>query len=113
MSYRIETSPEFDRSLKRLAKHYKSLKEDYSEFLKSLKKNPLQGSSLGKGLRTIRMKISDKGKGKSGGARVITFTAVVSEEEGFIELLAIYNKSEMETISDKELKNLLKRNGLT
>ena len=38
--------------------------------------------------------------------------AIMNEEEGFIELLTIYDKSEMESISDKELLNLIKRNGL-
>ena len=56
--------------------------------------------------------IASKGKGKSGGARVISFMAIMNEEDGFIELLTIYDKSEMESISDKELLNLMKRNGL-
>ena len=56
--------------------------------------------------------IASKGKGKSGGARVISFMAIMNGEEGFIELLTIYDKSEMESISDKELLNLMKRNGL-
>ena len=58
------------------------------------------------------MSIASKGKGKSGGARVISFVAIMNEEDGFIELLTIYDKSEMESISDKELLNLMKRNGL-
>lgn len=56
------------------------------------------------------MSIASKGKGKSGGARVISFMAIMNGEEGCIELLTIYDKSEMESISDKELLNLIKRN---
>lgn len=52
------------------------------------------------------MSIASKGKGKSGGARVISFMAIMNGEEGRIELLTIYDKSEMESISDKELLNL-------
>ena len=37
-----------------------------------LEQNPLLGTDLGDGLRKVRMKITSKGKGKSGGARVIT-----------------------------------------
>ena len=58
------------------------------------------------------MSLASKGKGKSGGARVSSFVAIMNEEDGFIELLTIYDKSEMESISDKELLNLMKRNGL-
>ena len=47
----IETSPRFDRELKILASHYHSVKQDFKNFLESLEKNPLQGSSLGKGIR--------------------------------------------------------------
>ena len=112
MSYRIEVAPEFARRLKKLSKRYKSIKQDYEDFLHSLQSNPLQGVDLGKGLRKIRMSIASKGKGKSGGARVISFVAIMNEEDGFIELLTIYDKSEMESISDKELLNLMKRNGL-
>ena len=110
MSYRIEVAPEFARRLKKLSKRYKSIKQDYGDFLHSLQSNPLQGVDLGKGLR--KMSIASKGKGKSGGARVISFVAIMNEEDGFIELLTIYDKSEMESISDKELLNLMKRNGL-
>ena len=112
MSYRIEVAPEFARRLKKLSKRYKSIKQDYEDFLHSLQSNPLQGVDLGKGLRKIRMSIASKGKGKSGGARVISFVAIMNAEDGFIELLTIYDKSEMESISDKELLNLMKRNGL-
>ena len=69
MSYRIEVAPEFARRLKKLSKRYKSIKQDYGDFLHSLQSNPLQGVDLGKGLRKIRMSIASKGKGKSGGAR--------------------------------------------
>ena len=47
--------------------------EDYNVLLQELKQNPQAGIDLGGGLRKIRMKINSKGKGKSGGARVISF----------------------------------------
>ena len=99
MSYRIEVAPEFARRLKKLSKRYKSIKQDYEDFLHSLQSNPLQGVDLGKGLRKIRMSIASKGKGKSGGARVISFVAIMNEEDGFIELLTIYDKSTTEFTS--------------
>ncbi len=75
-------------------------------------KNPYQGADLGHGLRKVRMAISAKGKGKSGGARVITLILAYSEEESEIGLLYIYDKSEQESLTDKELSDILRENGL-
>ena len=77
-----------------------------------LEQNPLLGTDLGDGLRKVRMKITSKGKGKSGGARVITFTLVVSQQDAVLNLLYIYNKADRASISEKEIEQLLKQNGL-
>lgn len=73
-----------------------------------LVQNPTVGADLGNGVRKVRMAISDKGKGKSHGARVITYTTIISVEEGIITLLAIYDKAEQNTITEKEISLLLK-----
>ena len=72
MNYNVLTIPSFDRQLKKLAKKYPSLKIEYKDLIQSLKHNPTQGISLGKNCFKIRLSISSKGKGKSGGGRVIT-----------------------------------------
>lgn len=95
-----------------MAKRYHSIKKDYQKLLDELAKNPYQGADLGHGLRKVRMAISVKGKGKSGGARVITLILAYSEEESEIGLLYIYDKSEEESLTDKELSDILRENGL-
>ena len=72
----------------------------------SLEENPIQGVSLGNDCYKIRLAISSKGKGKRGGARVIT-NIVVTENTLF--LLSIYDKSDKDNLSDKELEDLLKQ----
>lgn len=72
--------------------------------VENLATKPNSGTSLGKNCFKIRLNISSKKKGKPGGARVIT-TVVVLEET--VYLLSIFDKSEKETISDKELIELL------
>lgn len=100
--------PEFARNLKRFAKKYKSMAADYSLFLESLKTNPFQGDDLGNGVRKVRMAVSSKGKGKSGGMRVITYSLNVIEDEKInITLLTIYDKSEIQNVSDDYLKWLI------
>ena len=108
MNYSIDTLPSFDKKVKKLAKKYKSLKSDLRELVKELMQNPTVGAELGNGVRKVRMAISDKGKGKSHGARVITYTTIISVEEGIITLLAIYDKAEQNTITEKEISLLLK-----
>ena len=71
MECKITASKSFNKELKRLGKRYASLADDYETLLHDLKQNPALGTDLGRGLRKVRMRISSKGKGKSGGARVI------------------------------------------
>lgn len=108
----IKASETFLADAKRLGKKYKSIVYDLDEFRKTLQKNPFIGSDLGKGLRKIRMAITSKGKGKSGGARIITYNVIQIEDKVYVVLLTMYDKSEQESISDKELLKLLEKNGL-
>jgi mRNA-degrading endonuclease RelE of RelBE toxin-antitoxin system len=105
MSYNVLTIPPFDKQLKRLAKKYPSLKNEFAELLESLEQEPEQGTNLGNNCYKIRIAIASKGKGKSSGARVIT-NFVIAEETVF--LISIYDKSEKDNLTDKELNELLK-----
>ena len=87
MNVHIEYGPEFKRQFKRLAKKYHSLKSDYESWLDEIYKNPLVGDDLGGGVHKIRMAIADKGKGKSGGARILTLNVKVSEDGMNVTLL--------------------------
>lgn len=112
MNVKIEPLPTFKREAKRLNKHYASFADDYERLINELEANPHLGTDLGGGLRKIRMAITSKGKGKSGGARIISFTVVVAVEESEINLLYIYDKAERSSISKKEIEELLRLNGL-
>jgi mRNA-degrading endonuclease RelE of RelBE toxin-antitoxin system len=105
MSYNILPIPPFDRQLKRLSKKYPSLKAEYLSLINSLEQSPEQGKNLGNNCYKIRLSIASKGKGKSGGARIIT-NFIVSEKT--VYLLSIYDKSEKDNLTDKELSELLK-----
>ena len=91
---------EFKRQMKRLSKKYPSLQSDYNILLAELSNNPFLGTDLGNGIRKVRMAISSKGKGKSGGARVITYNINESPFLIHIDLLTIYDKSEISNVSD-------------
>ena len=105
MNFKIIPTKFFSRQLKRLAKKYPSLKDDLSALNKELKEDPMMGEPLGKDCYKIRVAITSKGQGKSGGARVISFVRVVLNT---VYLISIYDKSEEDSITAKEIDNLLK-----
>ena len=105
MNYKIFSIPPFDKQLKRLSKKYPSLKIEYSQLLKDLERNPMQGVSIGNDCYKIRIAIASKNKGKSGGARVITYVQI---KDTSVFLLSIFDKSENDNIPNSELKYLLK-----
>lgn len=99
----------FNKELKKLMKKYKTITADIRRLGDELETNPYLGIDLGNGVRKVRMAITAKGKGKSHGARVITFTdAVFSIDNGKLYLLYIYDKADRDNISDKEIEELLR-----
>ncbi len=105
MSYSVKSIPVFEKQAKRLVKKYSSLKKELLLLVKELKEKPEQGTAIGKNCFKIRISIASKGKGKSGGARIITNFMVT---EATVYLLSIYDKSEQENLTNKELDELLK-----
>lgn len=102
----IRTSDEFKSAYKRLKKKYKSLEADFASLLISLQENPCQGVEILEDIWKIRMNITSKGRGKSGGARIIVRARVVMNE---LQLLYIYDKADFENVSDAYLRDILKR----
>ena len=105
MNCSILPIPPFDRQLKRLNKKYPSLKQEFLELIERLEENPEQGANLGNNCYKIRLAIQSKGKGKSGGARVITNFIIA---DATVYLLSIYDKSDKDNLTDNELEELLK-----
>ncbi len=109
MNFSVVVTDSFKKHAKSIAKKHHSLKSDINKLVDSLEENPIQGEALGKDCYKIRMAITSKGRGKSGGSRVITRVKVVNQT---VYLLSIYDKSEKDSISDKELNDLLSMAGL-
>lgn len=107
----ISVSDDFAKGAKRLAKKYPSFKQDYKDFLVSIKNNPLQGDEITKNIRKIRMAIKAKGKGKSGGARVITFNILTDIENGQVVFLLLYDKEDASTVKVNVVKQLVRDMG--
>ncbi len=105
MSYKIELSENFKKEAKKLSKKYPSLKTDLANLFEELEKNPTTGIPLGNDIYKIRLAIASKNKGKSGGARVMSFVKVINTT---VLLFSIYNKGDIDSISDKEIEELIK-----
>jgi len=110
----VNVTSNFKKEAKPLLKRHRSLNKDLADLEKELYNNPTLGTHLGNNTHKIRIKISSKGKGKSGGARVISYVEtelIVNLETNIsqttVNLISIYDKSETEAITDKELKRLI------
>lgn len=112
MNVEVRSSKDFDRDFHKMRKRYKSLVKDLSSFIEGLKDQTIKGDEVVHGVFKYRMAISSKSKGKSGGARVITYEESIIESGKTITLLHIYDKSYKSTVSESEIKDLCKRAGL-
>ncbi len=104
MSYSIVTTHRFEKELKRLAKKFPSLKNEFVELIDSLISKPETGTFIGNNCYKIRLAIGSKGKGKSGGGRVITYLYFETET---VYLLTIYDKSEKQDLKPNELEEMI------
>jgi hypothetical protein len=109
MGYKVYPTPTFTQSFKKLHKKYPTLKTDLQKLVALLSDQPETGIHLGHGVFKIRLAISAKTKGKSGGARVNTYMITEDKE---VYLVFIYDKSQLENISKEQILDMLKRAGL-
>ncbi len=101
MKHKVIPTPAFEKELRPLLKRHRSLGKDLLVLEKELEDHPVKGTALGHGRYKVRLAITSKGKGKSGGARVITY--VVTEDHE-VYLLSIYDKGDYDTVDTKALK---------
>jgi mRNA-degrading endonuclease RelE of RelBE toxin-antitoxin system len=112
MAININFSDPFESRVKKFIKKFPSLATELVEFVEILKETPLAGESLGAGLYKVRIGSKSKGKGKSGGFRIINY--IISENNGDIDLtvLTIYDKSEDSTMKKNILVKMVKDSNL-
>jgi len=104
MNYSIIPTRRFERELKRLAKKFPSLKNEFADLIIEITANPMVGVFISNNCYKIRLAIGSKGKGKSGGARVISYLYIETET---VYLLTIYDKSEKNDLKPNELKEMI------
>jgi len=109
MNFRIKITRNFDKEAKPLLKKYPSFKKDIAKLIDELELNPELGKPLGHNLFKIRIAISSKSRGKSGGARIITYVILENET---VHLISIYDKAEYDTAEIDVLLKILKNEGL-
>jgi len=104
MNYSIIATLRFEKEFKRLAKKFPSLKSEFTQLITNITENPISGTFIGNNCYKIRLAIGSKGKGKSSGARVITYLYIETET---VYLLTIYDKSEKSDLKPNELKEMV------
>jgi mRNA-degrading endonuclease RelE of RelBE toxin-antitoxin system len=105
MSFNVKSISVFERQAKRLVKKFPSLKNEIRKLINELKEEPEKGTSIGHNCYKIRLAIVSKGKGKSGGARVISHVIYKNDT---VYLLSIYDKSDIATLTNIEILELIK-----
>ena len=105
--FKVIPTPEFIREARALKAKYPNIGDDFRSLKNIFKKDPLSyAKPLGKGCYKIRMGISDKNAGKSGGARVIFHIKMIDK---IVYVLSVYDKSEIGNLQEGALGDLLKR----
>src|SRR6478752_6254165 len=102
MKFKVIPTDKFKKQAKRLVKKYASLKTELAELGSILQENSQTGTPLGNNAFKVRLAVKSKGKGKSGGVRIITYLVTAEAE---IYLLTIYDKAEISTLNDKEIRS--------
>lgn len=104
LAYQIKYLNRFATQLKKLAKKYVSIPEDYSRFLSEVSEHPATETELFANCYKIPIHVSRKNNSKRSGTRVITYIFIAKEN---VYLLTIYDKSDQENISKQELRKLI------
>ena len=115
MNVNILISDEFRRNAKKLIKKYRSLKSELSHLIEELQENPRKGVKIGENIYKLRLAVKSKGRGKSGGMRIITYVDFIikkKEEKTTVILLTIYDKSEFNNVTDQYIKRIIEATDL-
>lgn len=108
MANKVKYTSVFEKYFKRYSKKYHSIKSELMELEAQLIENPKLGTDLGNGLYKVRLAVKSKNKGKSGGFRIVTYLITKKGNSTDINLIIIYDKSEIEDIPKKELLSIVK-----
>lgn len=112
MAININFSDSFESRVKKFVKKFPSLAQELIDFVEELEDTPFMGESLGAGLYKIRLASKSKGKGKSGGFRIINYIISQNKEDIDITVLTIYDKSEDSTMKKNVLVKMVKEMGI-
>ncbi|WOG26386.1 type II toxin-antitoxin system RelE/ParE family toxin [Endozoicomonas sp. 8E] len=105
---KLQYTPEFKRSLIRLFKKYRSIREDLEPLLDTLAAGQTPGDRLqvsGDVLYKVRLRNKDSKRGKSVGYRVIYYLKAQKD----IILVTLYSKTEQSDIQASEIQNIIDR----
>ena len=113
MKISIQVAENFKKKAKPLLRKYPSLRIELKLLEQTLTKNPTFGTPMGGQVYKIRLAIKSKGRGKSGGARIITYLEIefigeeTTSEQTVVNLISIYDKAEIATLTDSEIQKII------
>ena len=102
----IEETETFTRAVKKLQKRFKSIEDNCDKFLDNIQCTDDLGIHIGNGIYKVRISNSNKQSGKSSGYRLISYLKLIDKK---LYLMYIYDKSDLDNISEKEIDTLVKK----
>ena len=102
----IQETDTFAKAVKKLQKRFKNIEKDYDKFIDSIETTDNLGIDLGNGIYKVRIANSDKQTGKSSGYRLVSYLKLI---DSTLYLMYIYDKSDLDTISEKQIDTLIKK----
>ncbi len=112
MANNVRLTAFFLKKAKRLLKKYHTLQTGLEKLERDLIRNPKMGDSYGSNIYKVRLADESKGKGKSGGFRIITYLIEENTESTDIYLITIFDKSEEASIDKDDIKEIIRSEGL-
>jgi len=99
----FNTSSLFDKQSKRLAKKFNLLKNDLEGFINNFDDYHSTATNISNNTFKVRLSNSNKNRGKSAGYRIYYYIKL----EESIYLLTIYDKSQIQSINEEILTELI------
>jgi len=104
MKFQVIEQELYKKAVKKLSKNYKHIQNDIDDFLNSIDSKEDLGIELKSNVFKVRIKNSNKNRGKSAGYRLISYLKITNDQ---LHLLYIYDKSKLENLTEKEIDNLI------
>ncbi len=106
MSTQVDTTPEFEKEVERLARKYPAVLDEVDRLVAQLETNARPGNRMtraGGSIYKVRLANRSARRGKSGGLRVV----YAAQSLQLVVLVTIYSKTEKDDINNDDIGRIM------